>query len=214
MRSENQQIAQQNAFPTISSSDSIDWKEPTPEEIKARVLKGVKSGSIVLFHNDLENTTEALPQILAQLKDSGYEFVTVSDLIYPDNYAIDANGQQVPISQSSPVLTPENVEQVLAQNSELLARAGVTDEQVSAAVAAVKGGDIPEDIAAMLSEYGIETALNINQADNQPEDPEADVQPEESAPAHDEITDTDVPDLETPDNGSISIESKPEVPAK
>lgn len=209
--------------------DSIDWKEPTPEEIKARVLKGVKSGSIVLFHNDLENTTEALPQILAQLKDSGFEFVTVSDLIYPDNYTIDANGEQQPISQSSLVITPENVEEVLAQNSDLLAQAGVTDEQVAAAVAAVKGGEIPEDIAAMLSEYGIETALNINEANAQPEDPEqpaADdpetgAQPESAAPndtntSTPEIsdTDTDVPDLETPDNGTIGIESKPETPAK
>ncbi|MGN0649682.1 MAG: polysaccharide deacetylase family protein [Oscillospiraceae bacterium] len=191
--------------------DSIDWKEPTPEEIKARVLKGVKSGSIVLFHNDLENTTEALPQILTQLKNDGYEFVTVSDLIYPDNYTIDANGEQQPVSQSSLVITPENVEQVLAQNSDLLTQAGFTDEQVSAAVAAVKGGEIPEDIAAMLSEYGIETALIVNddpEADTQPDDPEA------GAPPHDEITDTEVPDLETPDDGSVSIESKPETPAK
>ena len=209
--------------------DSIDWKEPTPEEIKARVLKGVKSGSIVLFHNDLENTTEALPQILAQLKDSGFEFVTVSDLIYPDNYTIDANGEQQPISQSSLVITPDNVEEVLAQNSDLLAQAGVTDEQVAAAVAAVKGGEIPEDIAAMLSEYGIETALNINEANAQPEDPEqpaADdpetgVQPDtttnnDTNTSTPEIsdTDTDVPDLEPPENGTIGIESKPETPAK
>lgn len=138
--------------------DSIDWKEPTPEDIKARILDGVKSGSIVLFHNDLENTTEALPQILAQLKKDGCEFVKVSDLIYHDNYSIDANGQQIQVSQSSQALTPDNVEQVLAQNSEALAKAGFTDEQIAAAVAAVKGGDIPEDIAAMLSQYGIETA--------------------------------------------------------
>lgn len=182
-----------------------------------------------MFHNDLENTTEALPQILAQLKNSGFEFVTVSDLIYPDNYTIDANGEQQPISQSSLVITPENVEEVLAQNSDLLAQAGVTDEQVAAAVAAVKGGEISEDIAAMLSEYGIETALNINEANAQPEDPEqpaADdpetgAQPESAAPndtntSTPEIsdTDTDVPDLETPENGTIGIESKPETPAK
>ena len=53
-----------SVIPSISSGDSIDWKEPTPEEIVKKVTGGVKSGSIVLFHNDLENTTQALPQVL------------------------------------------------------------------------------------------------------------------------------------------------------
>lgn len=47
-------------------------------------MNSVKSGSIVLFHNDLENTTEAIPQILEQLSQKGYEFVPVSELIYTE----------------------------------------------------------------------------------------------------------------------------------
>lgn len=75
----------------------------------------MKSGSIVLFHNDLENTTEALPQILEQLSQKGYEFVPVSELIYTENYTIDPNGMQIPIVQSNAELTPENVDEVMAQ---------------------------------------------------------------------------------------------------
>ena len=79
-------------FPSVSSGDSIDWKEPPPEDITERVVAGAKSGSILLFHNDLENTTEALPDILTQLRDKGYEFVTVSNLIFWEDYTIDPNG--------------------------------------------------------------------------------------------------------------------------
>lgn len=122
--------------------DSIDWKKPSADQIKKRVLKNVKSGSILLFHNDLENTTEALPDILKTLKSQGYEFVPVSELIYADNYTIDANGRQSPTAQSSINLTDEKIEEVLAQYSDSLKAAGVTDEQIAAAVAAIKLGDL------------------------------------------------------------------------
>lgn len=106
------------------------------------MLKNTKSGSILLFHNDLENTTEALPDILKTLSSQGYEFVTVKDMVYSDNYTIDANGKQIPLSQSSINLNEERIEEVLAQYSDSLAAAGVTEEQITAAVAAIKRGDL------------------------------------------------------------------------
>ena len=78
--------------------DSLDWKEnATPESICNRVTKKVKNGSIVLFHNDADHTPEALPNILKCLKDEGYEFVFISDLIYKDNYEIIHDGTQCKI---------------------------------------------------------------------------------------------------------------------
>ena len=53
-------------------------------------------GSIVLFHNDAEHTPEALPTILKCLKDEGYDFVFISDLILKENYTIDHTGKQCP----------------------------------------------------------------------------------------------------------------------
>ena len=132
--------------------DSIDWKEPTPEEIVKKVTGGVKSGSIVLFHNDLENTTQALPQVLELLSGEGYEFVPVGELIYTSDYTIDANGMQIPTVQSSTVITPDNADEVLAQYSDDLKAAGFTDEQLTAAVQAVKdGAEIPEQVAEVLA---------------------------------------------------------------
>ena len=139
-------------FPTVSSGDSVDWKEPTPEEITRKVLDGTKSGSILLFHNDLENTTEALPDILSQLKSEGYEFVTVSDLIYHENYTIDSNGKQIPDVLSSLELTPENVEDVMAQYADVIASAGFSDEQIAQAAQAIKDGStLPDDVIAVIN---------------------------------------------------------------
>ena len=75
--------------------DSLDWKEnATAQSICNRVVKKVKNGSIVLFHNDADHTPEALPTILKTLKDEGYEFVFISDLIYKENYEIKHDGTQ------------------------------------------------------------------------------------------------------------------------
>lgn len=74
--------------------DSLDWKLPSVEETYSRVTSKVQNGSIVLFHNGIENTPEALDRILRKLKTDGYEFVTVSKLIYWDGYEIDCTGRQ------------------------------------------------------------------------------------------------------------------------
>ena len=76
--------------------DSLDWKDLSANEICRRVTDKVKPGSIVLFHNAAKHTPEALPVILANLKDKGYEFVTVSELILRENYYIDHTGKQMP----------------------------------------------------------------------------------------------------------------------
>lgn len=78
--------------------DSLDWKEnATADSICQRVTSRVENGSIVLFHNDADHTPEALPTILKCLKDEGYEFVFISDLILKDNYEINHMGRQCKI---------------------------------------------------------------------------------------------------------------------
>ena len=74
--------------------DSLDWKLLSVDEMYARVTSKVQNGSIVLFHNGVKNTPEALDKILTKLEKDGYEFVTVSELIYWDNYEIDHTGRQ------------------------------------------------------------------------------------------------------------------------
>ena len=80
------------------SVDSLDWKKLSVEEMYARVVTKTEYGSIILFHNGVENTPEALRKILEKLKNDGYEFVTVSELIYQNNYKIDHTGKQKSIN--------------------------------------------------------------------------------------------------------------------
>ncbi len=78
--------------------DSLDYKGLSVDEIYSRITDRVQNGSIVLFHNGVENTPEALDKILTKLKNDGYEFVTVSELIYWDNFEIDHAGRQIKVS--------------------------------------------------------------------------------------------------------------------
>lgn len=76
--------------------DSLDWKNPTPEEICQRVLERVQPGSILLFHNAAENTPAALPGVIEGLLRQGYTMVPVSQLILREDYTMDHTGRQVP----------------------------------------------------------------------------------------------------------------------
>ena len=59
-----------------------------------RVVSRVKSGSIVLFHNNGLHTAEALPGIIDALKNEGFTFVTIGELIYKKEYRTDNTGRQ------------------------------------------------------------------------------------------------------------------------
>ncbi len=75
--------------------DSLDWKNLSSSEICQRVVSRVKNGSIVLFHNNGLHTAKALPNIIRTLKNKGYKFVPVGELIYRDNYHIAVDGRQI-----------------------------------------------------------------------------------------------------------------------
>lgn len=89
-------VAESQNLQTIQwDVDSLDWKGISSEQIVTNILKKVKSGSIILCHNNAENIVEALPSILKILKSQGYEFVHISDLILKDNFTIDNSGRQI-----------------------------------------------------------------------------------------------------------------------
>ena len=75
-------------------TDSLDWKDLSATDIAMRVINGVKNGSIILMHNNGLHTGEAVPIILETLKNKGYSFVPIGELIYRENYIIDGTGCQ------------------------------------------------------------------------------------------------------------------------
>lgn len=75
--------------------DSLDWKELGVEPVVDKVVKGVTSGSIVLFHNNAKYIKEYLPIVIERLQSKGYEIVPISQLIYKDNFKMDNTGRQI-----------------------------------------------------------------------------------------------------------------------
>ena len=59
------------------SVDTIDWQKPDAATIIERVESKIHGGAIILAH-PTASTVEALPTIIDDLKEEGYNFVTVS----------------------------------------------------------------------------------------------------------------------------------------
>ena len=78
--------------------DSLDWKNLSGTEIAMRIINGAKNGSIILCHNNGLHTAESLAMIFSTLKNRGYQFVPIGELIYKDDYYLDVNGRQHPLS--------------------------------------------------------------------------------------------------------------------
>ena len=76
--------------------DSLDWKDYGCDSILHTVTnhKHLGNGSIILMHNGAKYTKDALEEMILCLKEQGYEFVKVSELIYKENYQMDHEGRQ------------------------------------------------------------------------------------------------------------------------
>jgi peptidoglycan-N-acetylglucosamine deacetylase len=64
--------------------DSRDWTQISGQTIAMRIIKTVKPGNIILFHDqggDHSNTVKALEILLPVLKEQGYQFATVTALL-------------------------------------------------------------------------------------------------------------------------------------
>lgn len=76
------------------SLDSHDWMSPGKNYILNKVTKNISPGDILLFHNNSEDIIKILEELIPKLKKT-YNFVSVENLIYDDNYQISSiNGLQ------------------------------------------------------------------------------------------------------------------------
>lgn len=89
--------------------------------------------------------------------------MTVSELIYHDNYTIDPTGKQIPDKKASLDINAENVDAVIAEYADEIAAAGFTDEQMAQAAEAIKNGaELPDEVLAVIAEMGIEVPVMAN----------------------------------------------------
>ncbi len=68
------------------SVDTLDWDEPsnTRDDVVNRALSEVSNGSILLLHDgggNRSSTVAALPTIITNLRQRGYQFVTVQQMV-------------------------------------------------------------------------------------------------------------------------------------
>jgi peptidoglycan/xylan/chitin deacetylase (PgdA/CDA1 family) len=75
--------ARRAGYPTVVGYDvdSRDFTDPGAGAIRATVARGVRHGSIVSLHLGHRGTVEAMPGLLAGLRDGGRDAVTVSELL-------------------------------------------------------------------------------------------------------------------------------------
>ncbi|MGL5066701.1 MAG: polysaccharide deacetylase family protein [Sarcina sp.] len=80
------------------SKDSLDWKNRGLEIEHNNVMKDIKSGDIVLFHNNGKFTSQNLERIIPLLQDKGFKLVTVDEMLHKKEFFVDENGKQFKIN--------------------------------------------------------------------------------------------------------------------
>ena len=60
--------------------DTLDWQGKTAQEIYDRVWQDKYAGAIVLMHDGYANTVTAMKRLLPDLKQAGYQAVTISQM--------------------------------------------------------------------------------------------------------------------------------------
>ena len=91
------QAATDKGYYTIQwNLDTLDYNGLTGDEMWNRIKDKLKEGDIILSHNGTKNTANSLNMLIKNIKQKGLEIVTISDLIYKDNYSINSSGTQIP----------------------------------------------------------------------------------------------------------------------
>jgi len=96
-------VARQEGYEVIQwSVDSLDWKNRGVQDLIDKSTKNVKSGDIILFHNDSKYILDALPAILKSYREQGLQIVPVSEILLPGETTIDVQGRQRPVATTIP----------------------------------------------------------------------------------------------------------------
>ena len=95
--------ARELGYETVQwSVDSLDWKNKGVQPLIDRATRNVKSGDIILFHNDSQYILDALPAILKSYQEQGFTIVPISQLLLQGETTIDAQGRQRPAATTVP----------------------------------------------------------------------------------------------------------------
>ena len=74
--------AELNMFPVLWTIDPLDWCSNDVSGIVRKVTSQVKENDIILMHDQYKTTVTAALEVVDELKEKGYEFVTVDELLF------------------------------------------------------------------------------------------------------------------------------------
>lgn len=75
--------------------DSLDWKDPSVDQIVQNCTSKLQPGSIILLHNGATNTPEALPKVIEAIHAQGYKIVPISKILPKGKYTTDVQGKMI-----------------------------------------------------------------------------------------------------------------------
>lgn len=76
------EVAGHGYITTLWTNDPGDFMKPSSAVIRKRTLAHLENGGIILLHDGIPETLEALPGIITAAHRRGYQFVTVSQLVH------------------------------------------------------------------------------------------------------------------------------------
>lgn len=80
------------------STNTYDWRDPEVTYIVRRIVEGARPGAIILLNANGRNTPAALDSAIPLLRQRGFEFVPVGELVYYEDYFVEPNtGVQRPL---------------------------------------------------------------------------------------------------------------------
>lgn len=75
------QLQERRLYPVFWSRDTSDYEYPGVKSIISRATTGIGGGEVILFHDRINQTAEALPKVIEGLQTQGFQLVTVSEMI-------------------------------------------------------------------------------------------------------------------------------------
>lgn len=70
-----------NMYPILWSVDTLDWKYRNEEYVYNHIINNVKDGDIILLHDLYKTSIDASLRAIETLRNQGYNFVTIKELI-------------------------------------------------------------------------------------------------------------------------------------
>lgn len=71
-----------NMFPVLWTIDPLDWCSSNVANITNKVISKAKENAIILMHDEYKSTVTSALKVVDCLKEEGYEFVTVEEILF------------------------------------------------------------------------------------------------------------------------------------